>query len=133
MLNIGPGSLSMENSAMPLHLSGEAKQNDLILYARLPAKLTGSLYDPQLTFEPGALLRSRGRIIDSLDIDEIRWPLAGVKLTQRAWTAACKPFCGRMKTRWAILTCIWTARLTTFYRTTVCGSGATGVKGTSRR
>ena len=83
VLNIGPGSLSMENSAMPLHLSGEAKQNDLILYARLPAKLTGSLYDPQLTFEPGALLRSRGRIIDSLDIDEIRWPLAGVKLTQK--------------------------------------------------
>ncbi len=83
VLNIGPGRLSMENSDMPLHLSGEAKQNDLILYARLPAKLTGSLYEPQLAFAPGALLRSRGRIIDSLDIDEIRWPLAGVKLTQK--------------------------------------------------
>jgi hypothetical protein len=83
VLNIGPGRLSMENSDMPLHLSGEAKQNDLILYAKLPAKLTGSLYEPQLAFEPGALLRSRGRIIDSLDIDEIRWPLAGVKLTQK--------------------------------------------------
>lgn len=83
VLNIGPGRLSMENSDMPLYLSGEAKQNDLILYAKLPAKLTGSLNDPQLTFEPGALLRSRGRIINSLDIDEIRWPLAGVKLTQK--------------------------------------------------
>jgi len=83
VLNIGPGRFSMENSDMPLYLSGEAKQNDLILYAKLPAKLTGSLNDPQLTFEPGALLRSRGRIINSLDIDEIRWPLAGVKLTQK--------------------------------------------------
>ncbi|ELW1647678.1 YdbH family protein [Enterobacter oligotrophicus] len=83
VLNIGPGTLSMENSNMPLHLSGEAKQNDLILYAKLPARLTGSLNDPLLTFEPGALLRSRGRIINSLDIDEIRWPLAGVKLTQK--------------------------------------------------
>ncbi|MCE9991081.1 YdbH family protein [Enterobacter asburiae] len=83
VLNIGPGTLSMDNSNMPLYLNGEAKQNDLILYAKLPAKLTGSLSDPQLTFEPGALLRSRGRIIDSLDIDEIRWPLAGVKLTQK--------------------------------------------------
>lgn len=83
VLNIGPGRLSMENSDMPLHLSGEAKQNDLILYAKLPATLTGSVYEPQLAFEPGALLRSRGRIIDSLDIDEIRWPLAGVKLTQK--------------------------------------------------
>lgn len=83
VLNIGPGTLSMDNSNMALYLNGEAKQNDLILYAKLPAKLTGSLSDPQLTFEPGALLRSRGRIIDSLDIDEIRWPLAGVKLTQK--------------------------------------------------
>ncbi len=31
----------------------------------------------------GALLRSRGRVIDALDIDEIRWPLAGVKVTPR--------------------------------------------------
>lgn len=83
VLTIGPGKLSMDDSAMPLQLTGEAKQNDLILYAILPAHLTGSLADPQLTFAPGALLRSRGRIIDSLNIDEIRWPLAGVKLSQK--------------------------------------------------
>ena len=83
VLTLGPGTLSMDNSHMPLHLSGEAKQNDLILYAKLPATLTGSLADPILEFAPGALLRSRGRLIDSLDIDEIRWPLAGVKLTQK--------------------------------------------------
>ncbi|MGG5835814.1 YdbH family protein [Huaxiibacter chinensis] len=83
VLTIGPGKLSMDDSAMPLQLTGETKQNDLILYAILPAHLTGSLADPQLTFAPGALLRSRGRIIDSLNIDEIRWPLAGVKLSQK--------------------------------------------------
>lgn len=83
VLTIGPGKLSMENSDMPLYLNGEAKRQDLVLYAKLPARLTGSLSDPQLIFEPGALLRSRGRIIDSLDIDEIRWPLAGVRLTQK--------------------------------------------------
>ncbi|MCG5046302.1 YdbH family protein [Enterobacteriaceae bacterium 155047] len=83
VLTIGPGKLSMDQSAMPLQLTGEAKQNDLILYAILPAQLTGSLADPQLSFAPGALLRSRGRIIDSLNIDEIRWPLAGVKLSQK--------------------------------------------------
>lgn len=83
VLTIGPGKLSMDQSGMPLQLTGEAKENDLILYAILPARLTGSLLDPQLTFEPGALLRSRGRLIDSLNIDEIRWPLAGVKLSQK--------------------------------------------------
>ncbi|WP_436859450.1 YdbH family protein [Citrobacter tructae] len=83
VLTFGPGKLSMDNSAMPLQLIGEAKQDDLIFYAKLPAQLRGSLSDPVLAFEPGSLLRSRGRVIDALDIDEIRWPLAGVKVTQR--------------------------------------------------
>ncbi|MCT4703924.1 YdbH family protein [Enterobacteriaceae bacterium H20N1] len=83
VLNIGPGKLSMTNSALPLQITGEAKQDALIFYAVLPGELSGALTDPQLLFRPGALLRSRGRVIDSLDIDEIRWPLAGVRLTQR--------------------------------------------------
>jgi hypothetical protein len=83
VLNFGPGTLSLDNSNMPLQLNGEAKQGDLILYAGLPATLTGSLSDPKLAFAPGALLRSRGRIINSLNIDEVRWPLAGVTLTSK--------------------------------------------------
>ena len=83
VLTFGPGKLSMDNSAMPLQLTGVAKQNDLILYIGLPAMLTGSLAEPRLAFAPGALLRSRGRIIDSLNIDEVRWPLAGVALTRK--------------------------------------------------
>ncbi|MTH48400.1 YdbH family protein [Intestinirhabdus alba] len=83
VLSFGPGRLSMEESAMPLQLTGEAKHEDLIFYARLPARLGGSLSDPQLSFSSGALLRSRGRAIESLSVDEIRWPLAGVKLSRR--------------------------------------------------
>jgi hypothetical protein len=83
VLNFGPGRLSPGNSDMPLQLTGEAKQGDLIFYAVLPGRLSGSLEDPHLALSPGALLRSRGRIIDSLNIDEVRWPLAGVSLTQR--------------------------------------------------
>ncbi|SCC04699.1 YdbH family protein [Kosakonia oryziphila] len=83
VLTIGPGRLSMIDSAMPLQLTGEAKQGDLVFYAVLPAQLSGSFDEPQLTFTPGALLRSRGRVIDSLNIDEVRWPLAGVKLTRQ--------------------------------------------------
>ncbi|WP_342325364.1 YdbH family protein [Kosakonia sp. BYX6] len=83
VLTIGPGRISATNNDMPLQLTGEAKQGDLVFYAVLPAQLTGSVDDPQLAFTPGALLRSRGRVIDSLNIDEVRWPLAGVKLTQR--------------------------------------------------
>jgi Dicarboxylate transport len=83
VLTIGPGTLSMDNSAMPLQLTGEAKYDDLVLYAILPAQLSGPLTDPKLNFEPGSLLRSRGRLIDSLNIDEIRWPLAGVHVSSQ--------------------------------------------------
>ncbi|WP_312626723.1 YdbH family protein [Scandinavium sp.] len=83
VLTIGPGTLSMDNSAMPLQLTGEAKYDDLVLYAILPAQLSGPLTDPLLSFAPGALLRSRGRVIDSLNIDEIRWPLAGVHVSSQ--------------------------------------------------
>ncbi|HBQ6223911.1 TPA: YdbH family protein [Klebsiella pneumoniae] len=83
VLNIGPGKLSMDNSDLPLRLTGEAKLGEMILYAALPAQLSGPLISPQLAFHPGALLRSRGRVIDALNIDEIRWPLAGVKVTQQ--------------------------------------------------
>ncbi|MBP1522042.1 hypothetical protein IVW58_24440 [Salmonella enterica subsp. enterica serovar Worthington] len=40
----------MDSSEMPLQLTGEAKQKDLIFYAVLPAMFRGSLADPQLTF-----------------------------------------------------------------------------------
>ncbi|POP44327.1 YdbH family protein [Superficieibacter electus] len=83
VLNFGPGKLSPESSDMPMQLTGEAKHDDLIFYAVLPAHLSGRLDDPQLALMPGALLRSRGRVIDSLNLDEIRWPLAGVKVSQR--------------------------------------------------
>ena len=61
VLTLGPGKLGMDSSEMPLQLTGEAKQGDLIFYAKLPARLTGSLNDPQLAFERGRSLRSRGR------------------------------------------------------------------------
>lgn len=83
VLSFGPGRLSMDNSEMPLQLAGEAKYNSLVLYAMLPARLTGPLSDPHLTFAPGALLRSRGQLIDSLNIDQIRWPLAGVHVSSK--------------------------------------------------
>lgn len=83
VLNIGPGKLSMTHSSLPLQLTGEAKQDGLVFYAVLPAELSGAITNPQLLLRPGALLRSRGRVTDALDIDEIRWPLAGVRISQQ--------------------------------------------------
>lgn len=56
----------MDNSQLPLQLTGEAKQADLILYARLPAQLSGSLTDPTLAFE-------RARYFVQREESSIRW------------------------------------------------------------
>lgn len=128
VLTIGPGKLSMDSSEMPLQLTGEAKQKDLIFYAVLPAMFRGSLADPQLTFAPGALLRSRGRVIDALDIDEIRWPLAGVMRRRAALMADYRLFYGRTKMRWAISFFILMAWRMIFSLMLVAGGGAIGGK-----
>ncbi|AFJ47062.1 YdbH family protein [Shimwellia blattae] len=83
VLTFGPGKLSMVNSAMPVQLTGEAKHDDLTLYATLFTSLLGPLNDPQLQFGPGSLLRSRGRLVEDLNIDQVRWPLAGVKVSRK--------------------------------------------------
>ena len=38
VLTLGPGKLGVDSSDMPLQLIGEAKQGDLIFYAKLPAQ-----------------------------------------------------------------------------------------------
>lgn len=81
VLTLGPGRLSLTDSQLPLRLTGESKLEALQFYASLPGTLQGSLLDPQLHIAPGALLRMRGRLLSTLDVDEARWPLAGVSLS----------------------------------------------------
>lgn len=81
VLTLGPGRLSLTDSELPLRLTGESKLAALQFYASLPGTLTGSLLDPQLRIAPGALLRMRGRLLSTLEVDEARWPLAGVTLS----------------------------------------------------
>ncbi|KEA50962.1 hypothetical protein DT73_19295 [Mangrovibacter sp. MFB070] len=82
VMTLGPGKLSLVDSALPARLTGEIKQGNMIFYVGLPVMLSGPLQSSVLHFLPGALLRSRGRLVDSLDIDDVRLPLAGVQLTR---------------------------------------------------
>lgn len=83
VLNIGPGKLSLLDSELPLRLSGEIKRQQLIFYARLQGLLTGQLINPTLAFQPGSLLASRGKVNEALNIDDVRWPLAGVRISSQ--------------------------------------------------
>ncbi|KAA6103518.1 MULTISPECIES: YdbH family protein [unclassified Pantoea] len=83
VLSVGPGKLSLTDSALPFQLTGESKFADLQLYGSIPGQLHGMLSDPQLSLQPGALLRLRGRLLSTLEVDEARWPLAGVSVASR--------------------------------------------------
>lgn len=83
VLSLGPGKLGWLASALPFQLTGESKLAALQLYGTIPATLTGPLLDPQIVVRPGALLRLRGRLLSTLEVDEARWPLAGVKISSR--------------------------------------------------
>jgi len=81
VLSLGPGKLSLTDSALPLRLTGTANSPELQFFARLPAQLTGPLTGPEIRFLSGALLRMRGQLLDTFQVDEARWPLAGVHLS----------------------------------------------------
>ncbi|MGK3141873.1 YdbH family protein [Pantoea sp. C2G6] len=83
VLGLGPGRLSLTDSQLPFQLTGESKLADLQLYGSIPGILSGSLLDPQLLLQPKSLLRLRGRLLSTLEVDEARWPLAGVRLSSQ--------------------------------------------------
>ncbi|WP_075181850.1 YdbH family protein [Pantoea sp. 1.19] len=83
VLTLGPGKLDWQHSALPFRLTGSSKLAQLLFFASLPGTLEGPLLDPRLRMAPGALLRMRGRLLSTLEVDEARWPLAGVTLSPR--------------------------------------------------
>ncbi|ORM57717.1 hypothetical protein PRCB_04730 [Pantoea rodasii] len=83
VLSVGPGTLSLTDSALPFQLTGDSKFADLQLFGSMPGLLHGMLSDPQISLKQGALLRLRGRLLSTLEVDEARWPLAGVTLASR--------------------------------------------------
>ncbi|WP_421504448.1 YdbH family protein [Erwinia rhapontici] len=81
VLTLGPGNLDWQNSQLPFRLTGETKLDSLQFFAGLPGELRGPMLDPQIVMRPGALLRMKGRLLSTLEVDEARWPLAGVSLS----------------------------------------------------
>lgn len=86
VLTLGPGKLSLTDNQFPLRLTGTAKLKELQFYAGLPAALTGALLNPAIHFQPKALILMRGQILPGWDVDEARWPIAGVRLTQQGFS-----------------------------------------------
>lgn len=72
-------------------------------------------------------------MIDSLDIDEIRWPLAGVKVTQRGVDGRLQAILRAHENQMGALNCISMVWQMIFFLMLVVGSGDIGVKAALRR
>ncbi|WP_380178132.1 YdbH family protein [Kalamiella sp. sgz302252] len=81
VLSLGPGHLDWAQSQLPFRLTGESKLAQLLFFAGIPGELQGPVLDPILRLEPGALLRMRGRLLSTLEVDEARWPLSGLAVS----------------------------------------------------
>lgn len=75
------GLVDQQQLNIPLQINGNIKSFGSIFYARLPLKLSGTLYNPTLHFLSGSLLRMNGNT-KYVDIHELRLPLAGVEIGQ---------------------------------------------------
>ncbi|WP_230479487.1 YdbH family protein [Izhakiella capsodis] len=81
VISFGPGKPDWQNSQIPLQITGDSKLTNLQFFASLPGELRGPILDPAIYFSPGALMRMRGRLLSTLEVDEARLPLAGVQLS----------------------------------------------------
>ena len=81
VLTLGPGHLDWADSDLPFRLTGESKFAQLLFFAGIPGNLRGPLSDPVLRIKPGAILRMRGRLLSTMEVDEARWPLSGISVS----------------------------------------------------
>ncbi|TKI08078.1 YdbH family protein [Martelella alba] len=85
VLNLGPGRVGLTDNALDFHLTGQANQGALALYATIPGQLRGPLFDPTLVMGSGSLLRVVGPVLSGLNISSARLPLAGMRLSSQGF------------------------------------------------
>lgn len=81
VLTLGPGEVGLLDSDITFQLTGQANLPQVSLSASFPGTLTGSILNPLIALHSGALLRAWGKPTPSLNLQDARWPLAGVKVS----------------------------------------------------
>lgn len=80
VLSFGPGKIGLVDSQAKFQLTGRASWGNVSLDVSVPGTLNGALFNPVLTLHQSALLRAKGAFSSTLYVDEIRFPLAGIKI-----------------------------------------------------
>ncbi|MGV3344328.1 YdbH family protein [Enterobacteriaceae bacterium LUAb1] len=83
VIALGPGKLGGQRAQLPLRINGTSKLDELMLFASLFGSVKDPLLNPTLQLASGSLLRMRGRLLSTLDVQEARWPLAGIRVSAK--------------------------------------------------
>ncbi|TQI80636.1 dicarboxylate transport [Serratia fonticola] len=86
VLTLGPGRVGLINSDLGFQLTGQVNLADFSASASIPGIISGTLLNPTLVLQPGALLRAWGNPAPDMKLEEARLPLAGVKVTAEGIT-----------------------------------------------
>ncbi|OMQ23815.1 YdbH family protein [Serratia oryzae] len=81
VLILGPGRIAQNNNPIDFQLNGRANLADISFTGILPGRLHEPFGNPSVTLKPGAILHAYGNVIPQLRLREVRWPLAGVRIS----------------------------------------------------
>ena len=83
VLSVGPDTISLAENNVRFQLTGKAGMQDIAAYIAVPGLVTNSLVDPVIRLQPGSLVRATGHFSPELTLQEARFPLAGISITQK--------------------------------------------------
>lgn len=81
-------------------MTGQANLADFSATASIPGVIGGSILNPTLVLQPGALLRLWGKVTPEMTLEEARLPLAGVKVTAAGITGRLQAILNASDSYW---------------------------------
>lgn len=100
VLTLGPGKIGLTDSDLRFQLTGQANLADFSLTASIPGILGGSVLNPTWVLQPGSLLRLWGSPTPEMKLEEVRLPLAGVKVTANGITGRLQAIVNASDSYW---------------------------------
>lgn len=100
VLTLGPGKVGLTDSDLRFQLTGQANLADFSATASIPGVIGGSILNPTLVLQPGALLRLWGKVTPEMMLEEARLPLAGVKVTAAGITGRLQAILNASDSYW---------------------------------
>ena len=133
VLTLGPGKVGLTDSDLRFQLTGQANLADFLRHRVDSGVIGGSILNPTLVLQPGALLRLWGKVTPEMTLEEARLPLAGVKVTAAGITGRLQAILNASDSYWGRFRLHLDGQAQDFWPDKATGSGVTGATAGCRR